>query len=76
MKHICAVEFENYTFGVSIDKSIDTPGMFRLVCDEDGQEIYDGCETEKEAIEAIYSLYAYYPIEWEYEGEYEWGIEE
>lgn len=65
MKHICTVEFEHYTFGISVDKSIDNPGMYRLVCDEDGQEIEDAFETEEEAINAIDILYSIYPVNWE-----------
>ena len=76
MKHICIVEFEDYTFGVSVDLSIDCPGFYRLVCEDtradEYPEIADGYETPEEAINDIYILYSGYPIEWEYEGEYEW----
>ena len=76
MKHICTVEFEDYTFGVSVDYSIDCPGFYRLVCDDpradEDPEIADGYETPEEAINAIGILYSAYPIEWEYEWE-NWG---
>ena len=68
MKHICTVDFEEYTFGISVDQSIDCPGFYRLVCDDaredEDPEIADGFETPEEAINAIDTLYSNYPIEW------------
>lgn len=57
MKHICNANFHGYKFGIAIDESIDNPGMFRLVGEDDGEEIEDMFETEEEAIEAIYIKY-------------------
>jgi hypothetical protein len=45
MKHI---------FGIAIDKSIDNPGLLRLIDETDGSEIGDAYESEAEAIDAIF----------------------
>ena len=69
MKHICTVDFEEYTFGISVDQSIDFPGFYRLVCDsvlhDEDPEIADGFETPEEAVKAIDTLYSMYPVNWE-----------
>ena len=57
MKHICNVNFGGYEFGIAIDESIDNPGMFRLVDENDGHEIEDMFATEQEAIDAIFAMY-------------------
>ena len=66
MKHICTVEFEDYSFGISVDKSINYPGMYRLVSElvlhDEDPEIEDGFETPEEAINAIDILYSMYPV--------------
>lgn len=70
MKHICTVDFEGHIFGIAVDKSIDNPGMYRLICDDDSYyenpEIEDAFETEEEAICSIHLIYPNSPIEWEY----------
>ena len=57
MKHICNAKFGNYEFGIALDASIDNPGMFRLIDENDGDEIIDMMESEEDAIEAIFNMY-------------------
>ena len=54
MKHICNAKFSGYDFGIAIDKSIDNPGLLRLIDETDGSEIGDAYESEEEAIDAIF----------------------
>lgn len=57
MKHACNAKFAGYSFGISVAESEHVLGMFRLICEEDGEEIEDMFETEDEAIDAIFILY-------------------
>ena len=57
MRHICNANFHGYKFGIALDKSIDNPGMLRLIDETDNSEIEDMFETEEEAIEAVYIKY-------------------
>ena len=57
MKHICNVNCFGHKFGIALDKSIDNPGMLRLIDETDNSEIEDMFETEEEAIEAVYIKY-------------------
>lgn len=57
MKHICNAKSGKYEFGIALDASIDNPGMYRLIDENDGSEIIDMMESEENAIEAIYNMY-------------------
>lgn len=57
MQHICNAIFGGYEFGIAIDESVDNPGMFRLLDENDGDEIADMFESEQDALNAIFAMY-------------------
>ena len=57
MKHICNVNCFGHKFGITIDESIDNPGMYRLIREDNGDEIEDMIETEEKAIRTICNKY-------------------